>query len=135
MILKLGQFPNYICYDNSCQLHKFCTNRVKTEKSSFLDNEIFIIDRLHVQGHVEQCKSVYHPNKYNEINSCNTMICEQRNFWIGGFKHMTKHMNQYRFAFFLFIHFNYYNEIKTQGYHLINYNNIVMIMILFDVVY
>ncbi len=51
-----GVFPRYICYDNSCQLHRFCTNRKRTDKSRFLDEEIFIIDRLHVQDHVEQGK-------------------------------------------------------------------------------
>jgi hypothetical protein len=85
-----GSFPKYICYDNSCQLHKFCLNRKKTSRSIFFEDEIYIIDRLHVQGHVDQCKKVYHPNKYPDIESCNTVICEQRNNWISAFKHMTK---------------------------------------------
>ena len=113
--LQKGPYPKFICYDNSCQLHKFCSKRVKTSESSFLDNEIFVIDRLHAQGHVEICKEIYHPSLYKELENCNTMICEQRNYWISSFKHITKHMNQYRFNFFIFVIFNYYNEIKSEG--------------------
>ena len=43
------------------------------------------------------------------------MICEQRNYWISSFKHITKHMNQYRFNFFIFLIFNYNNKIKSEG--------------------
>ena len=43
------------------------------------------------------------------------MICEHRNFWIGGYKHNFKHMNQYRFIFFFYIIFSYFNVIKEFG--------------------
>ena len=62
-----------------------------------------------------------HPRLYLEINNCNSMICEQRNYWIRGFKHSVKHMNQYRFNFFFYISFDYYNEIKSKG--IINIDN------------
>jgi len=115
------QLPKYICYDNSCQLHKFCEKRNQTERSKFMDEKIYIIDRLHVQGHVEGCQKIYHPRLYPDINNCNSMICEQRNYWISGFKHSVKHMNQYRFNFFFYISFDYYNEIKSKG--IINIDN------------
>ena len=48
---QIGQFPKYICYDNSCQLQKFCVNRANhTDKSRFFDECTYIIDRLHVKG-------------------------------------------------------------------------------------
>ena len=112
---KPGSFPKFICYDNCCQFHKFCLNRTRTDKSKFFDNQTFVIDRLHVQGHVESCKSVYHPKLYPELDNCNSMICEQRNFWISKYKHIVKHMNQYHFIFFLYCQFDYYNEIKCEG--------------------
>ena len=49
---KKGPCPKIICYDNSCKLHKFWSRRKKTAESTFLDNDIFVINRLHVQGHV-----------------------------------------------------------------------------------
>ena len=35
----------------------------------------------------------------------NTVVCEQFNFGLGGFKYMVKHINYHRFHFFLFIMF------------------------------
>ena len=102
-------------YDNGCQLHKFCSARANVEESRFLADKIFVVDRLHIQGHVESCRDEYHPQLYHELNNCNTMICEQRNFWLSSFKYITKHMNQYRFFFFFFVIFSYYNEIKLAG--------------------
>jgi hypothetical protein len=43
------------------------------------------------------------------------MICGQRNFWISGYKHTVKQMNQYRFHFFYII-FKYFNEIKEESF-------------------
>ena len=96
-----GSFPKYIGYDNSCQLHKFCGKRlIDSERSKFLDEMTYVIDRLHVKGHIKQCRDVYSPNLIRDLDDTQTMICEQRNFWISGFKHNVKHMNQYRFIFF-----------------------------------
>ena len=112
---QIGQFPKYICYDNSCQLQKFCVNRANhTDKSRFFDEYTYIIDRLHVKGHVARCREIYPPNLIRELDNAQTMICEQRNFWISGYKHNVKHMNQYRFHFFYII-FTYFNEIKEEG--------------------
>jgi len=62
-----------------------------------------------------------HPRLYLEIYICNSMICDQRNYWIRGFKHSVKHMNQYRFNFFFYKSFDYYNEIKSKG--IVNIDN------------
>ena len=40
------------------------------------------------------------------------MKSEQRNYWISAFKYMIKHMNQFRFNFFLYIVFD---EITLKG--------------------
>ena len=75
----------------------------------------FVIDRLHVQGHVEECKKVYSPDLIKDLKGINSMICEQRNKWISGFKHIVKHMNATRFKFFIYNIFTYYNQIKCEG--------------------
>ena len=80
----------------------------------FLSDTTFVIDRLHVQGHVEQCQTIYHPKLLPALDGCNTMICEQRNSWISGYKHMVKHMNKFRFFYFFYIIFSYYNEMKLE---------------------
>ena len=45
----------------------------------------------------------------------NTFVCGQTNFWVSGYKHSTKHMNNVRFNFFLYIICNEFNIILTQG--------------------
>ncbi len=87
-----GEFPKYICYDNSCQLHKFCVNRAN-RKSKFFAECTYFIYRLHVKGHVARCREIYSPNLIRDLDNAQTMICEQRNFWISGYKHNVKHMN------------------------------------------
>ena len=97
-------FPKYICYDNACQLHKYCAKRcANSEESLFLEKSI-----------VEQCQTVYHPKLIKDLDGCNTMICEQRNSWISGYKHMVKHMNKFRFNFFFYLIFSYFNDIKLE---------------------
>ena len=120
--MTLGRFPKYLCYDNSCQFSKFCKNRkVRTERSAFLEDLTYVIDRLHVQGHVKACRDVFAPALIKDLDDAQTMICEQRNFWISGFKHNVKHMNQYRFEFFLYVIFSHFNQVKCDG--LINIGN------------
>lgn len=86
-----------------------------------MDECTYVIDRLHVQGHVAVCKENYSPKLYSDLDTAKTMVCEQRNFWVSGFKHNVKHMNEFRFIFFLFIIFDYFNEVKCVG--LINIAN------------
>ena len=58
----IGQFPKYLCYDNSCQFSKFCKNRQgRTDRSAFLDDLTYVIDRLHVQGHIKACREKFAP--------------------------------------------------------------------------
>jgi hypothetical protein len=43
------------------------------------------------------------------------MVCEQINFWLGGFKYAMKHMNVYRYNFFLYIILNELNNVKINN--------------------
>lgn len=74
-----------------------------------------------MQGHVKACREVFSPDLIRDLDDAQTMICEQRNFWISGFKHNVKHMNQWRFDFFLYIIFSHFNQVKCEG--LINIGN------------
>jgi len=56
----------------------------------------------------------YNPND-KETEGVNMVICEQINFWISRFKHNVKHMNCYRFIYFIYIIFNHYNEMKIKN--------------------
>ena len=97
-------------------MHKFIVKRnTIQETSDYLDNRIFVIDRLHIQGHVEPFQQIYHPKLYPDIDKTKSMICEQRNFWISGFKYMCRHMNEDRFNFFFYIQFDYFNQVKVEG--------------------
>ncbi len=91
----------------------------------------YIVDRLHIKGHIgEECKRRNHPNNFPDLDGVVTIICEVINSWASSFKHNTKHMNAIHFNFFLFIIFNEFNKIKSEGriklcepYKTLNNNN------------
>ena len=60
-----------------------------------------------------QCHEKLNADNFKELLKVNTVVCEETNFWIGGFKHMMKHMNANRYNVFLFIISTKYNEEKT----------------------
>jgi hypothetical protein len=70
-----------------------------------------VVDKLHIKGHVDpECFSTCHPRLFPELDDNNTVICEQVNYWLGNFKHIVKHMNFYRFNYFLLIILDLYNQ-------------------------
>jgi hypothetical protein len=101
-------------YDNACNFKAFVNGREESSpRASILKDLIYVVDNLHIQGHVGQkCLKTFHPKLFPEIAPLNTVVCEQCNFWLGKYKYMLKHMNQYRFLFFLFIMCNFYNLMK-----------------------
>ena len=106
--------PKYLIY--ACHLDEYLKHNKVTEiseRGKTLQASTFVIDRLHIKNHVrENCHLNYNADLYDEMLKINTVVCEEANFWIGGFKHAMKHMNQERFNFFLYIMLNIYNEQK-----------------------
>lgn len=91
-------------------------NKKTSERAAKLEKIKYVVDKLHIKGHVgTECHATVHPNLFPELVNINTVICEQVNFFLGGFKHMLKHMNRARYHFFLFIIFNMWNEVKIEG--------------------
>ena len=87
-----------------------------TERLLKLKDTKYVVDKLHIQGHTERwCLENCHPKLFPELEPINTVVCEQLNFWLGRYKHIVKHMNIYRFNFFLYIILNEYNKIKING--------------------
>ena len=56
----------------------------------------------------------YSQNLIRDLDNAQTMICEQRNFWISGYKHNVNHMNQYRFHFFIALFLNILMKLKKK---------------------
>ena len=76
----------------------------------------FIVHKLHIKGNVGDIfKNTVHPDMFPELNKSNTVVCEKINFTVGRHKHPIKHMNKYRFLFFLYILFDMLNEVKITG--------------------
>ena len=117
LILDKKKFPEYCIYDNACKLDKYCNNNAKkTVRAEVFPKTKFVVDRMHIKGHVgKECLTKNHPSKFPELKGLNTVICESTNFWMSGYKHVTKHMNHIRFTFFLYIICNELNVIITQG--------------------
>ena len=78
------------------------------------------MDKLHIQGHKGQCLTKYDPYLFTELKNANTIVCEQINFRIGSHKFSIKHMNSFRYPFYLYIIFNEYNKITSEGRFEIN---------------
>jgi hypothetical protein len=106
-----------VVYDNACKLDDFCRSRSETSVNAKLFNNLhYVVDRLHIQGHIgAKCLMRNHPANFPELKGVNTMVCEQSNFWVSGFKTPTKHMNHVRYPFFFYIIFDEYNTIKIEG--------------------
>jgi hypothetical protein len=83
-----------------------------TDRSAEFHNIVFVIDRLHIKGHIGKCLNICNPALFPELDGKNAVICEHCNYWLGKYKYMTKHMNYNRFPFFLFIICSMWNEIK-----------------------
>ena len=122
---KIGKIPEYIVYDDGCHLKRFCQSRSEvSERAKIIKTKKFVVDKLHIQNHTDHdCKKNCHPNLFPDLKPINTVICEQINFWLGKYKYITKHMNFYRYNFFLFTLLSNYNKLKLNGqFSLVNLN-------------
>jgi len=124
IISSAQQQPEIFLYDDACHLRKYIEKRDFTNKSkraSVLQNKQHFIDKFHIHNHVDPwCLKNCNPQNIEELNAINTVVCEQINYWLGGFKHTLKHMNYERFHFFLFIILNNYNNEKLKHLNKIN---------------
>lgn len=117
-----NNLPDIFIYDDACHLKKFISLpkkdfKSKSVRSKILLNKKHVIDRFHFNGHKDAwCKLNCNPNDVPELKDINTSVCEQLNFWLGGYKFMLKHMNYARFHFFLYVILNKYNleVLKSQ---------------------
>ena len=103
-------------YDNGCQLDKFVKTRISSENRTHNFCEtIFVVDRMHIKGHVVECQEEYHPNLYKHLDEINTSINEIRNSWISGYSSIVLHMNSMRYYMYFYILFDEYNQIVSEG--------------------
>ena len=76
--------------------------------------KVFVVDRLHIKGHVGRRLNIFNPALYNQLDGKNTVVCENCNYWLGKYKYFTKHMNYLRFPFFLYIICSMWNKVKLE---------------------
>jgi hypothetical protein len=74
----------------------------------------FVIDRIHIHNHKGSCHLDYNADIYEDLTKINTVVCEETNFWLSGYKYAAKHMNAERFIFFLYIILQTFNEKKIR---------------------
>ena len=112
----LNYIPNFIIYDDACHLHPFMEkhNKLKDERLKKFETLKFTIDRLHIHNHTRPICKEYSSEKHTELVDINSVVCEETNYWFGGYKHIMKHMNYVRFNFYLYIIFNCYNLEKIK---------------------
>ena len=80
-----------------------------------LINKKHIVDRFHINNHVDSwCLKNCNPNIRDDLKGVNTVVVEEINYWLGGYKHMIKHMNYERFHFFIYIISDHYNMEKIK---------------------
>ena len=88
----------------------------EAKRSKKFEYCIFVIDRMHLRGHVEECHKNFSPNLYEHLEKIGTSINETRNSWISGFNGVTLHMNSMRYIFVFYIVFNEFNKIYSEGH-------------------
>ena len=113
--LLLGEKPKGMVYDDGCRFDMFKNNMEVTDRANYLNEMDYIVDRLHIKGHIKECQDKYHPNLFPYLNNKNTQVCEQANYWLGKFKYMCKHMGNLRYNFFLIIMCDMWNYVKQDG--------------------
>ena len=108
--------PDILIYDDGCHLKKFIEkNQIsrKSERAIVLDKTKILIDKFHINNHTDKwCLKNCNPNNEVLLDKVNTVVCEEINFWLSGYKHMVKHMKQENFGFFIFIIMDFYNRMK-----------------------
>lgn len=113
IIQNSNNWPQYLIYDNGCSLSKYVSNvasqkfKLVSERSYILLNTKIVVDRFHFSKHSENnkyCKEKCNPDDYDQLKNVNTEACEQTNYWLSGYKHATKHMNDINFYFFCLLY-------------------------------
>lgn len=63
----------YICYDDGCHLKKYAINPQRsqsTETANSVSQLSFVIDRMHMKGHVDSwCKKTCDPSLFPDISN------------------------------------------------------------------
>jgi hypothetical protein len=110
-------FLKHICKDlfsiNKKNRKYLASNDKDTNRTAILDDFLYVVDRLHIQGHVDPvCLATCHPDNFPELTGKNTQVCEQTNSWAAKFKFATRHMNWTRYNFFYYTVYDQYNIFK-----------------------
>ena len=98
----------YFIYDNSCNCHKYSLRRYPWRIRNFT----FVVDRHHKKNHTV-CSGAYDIDRYNDLKSVNSQICEQRNRSLRKFHDRLVHMTFKNYLKFLEVWFAYVN-LKTK---------------------
>ena len=70
-----------------------------------------LVDRFHVLQH--KCKKQNDCDNQPELTDINTQVCEQTNFLINKFKHISKNMSKEHYNLF---YLNYFNELNKRNF-------------------
>jgi hypothetical protein len=95
----------------------YCIKRSNQSKRAEIFSKInYAVDKLHIKGHIgKNCKKYCHPDNFPFLRPLNTVICEQKNFWLGKYKYSLKHMSVNRYNFFIFILCDSYNQLNIDN--------------------
>ena len=116
-VIEKGPISNFLIYDAACKLMPFCVKRsTKSERATCLKDIDYVVDKLHIKGHIgKNFKKFCHPDNFPQLKPLNTVVGEQKNFWLGKYKYSLKHMGMTRFNFFVFIICDSYNQLNIEN--------------------
>jgi hypothetical protein len=110
--------PEYFIYDDACHVKKYLDTRkdlMSSDRGQKLLNKKHFIDKLHFSNHKDPwCIENCDPFKEKNLENVNTVVSEEINYWLSGFKYILKHMNFSRYHFFLFVILDKYNSLKIK---------------------
>ncbi|CAF1002029.1 unnamed protein product [Brachionus calyciflorus] len=84
------EIPEFLVYDDGCHLKK-CIDKnklwEKSRRANFIEKIKIAIDRFHFKGHKDKwCKKHLNPDKFDDLERANTVVCEEVNYWLSGYK-------------------------------------------------
>ena len=90
--------PGILVYvDDSHLKHFIEKNKVsqKSERAAIFNETKIYIDKFHIYNHIDKwCLKNCNPKNEEQLDKIDTVVCEEINFWLSGFKHILKHMNK-----------------------------------------
>ena len=86
----------------------------KSVRAKVFESINYVVDKLHIKVG-KNCLRFCHPKNFEMLEKINTVVCKQKNFWLGKYKYIMRYMGMYRFNFFYLFCATVFNRLNIDG--------------------